>query len=183
MRHAPTAASLGVETANEGDLVVVEQPAGVAGNQIALGLGLIEPEAEVRLVALGMAVTAAIVATLERGGYDVEEMLALWDDIMSEAIRQLHGQPRLAPLARIIADLDAALTAYENPSNNAEARQLAHSMRVALEALRENQQLPRRHVLRTADAFADAMEWGSFPIDTTARVRAAVDMLRKLWGL
>ena len=134
-------------------------------------------------VATGLADTAAIVATLERGGFEVEAMLALWDDIVSEAIHQLHSQPRLSPLARIIADLDQALSAYEHADNNAEARQLAQSMRTALESLRDNQQLPRRHVMRTADAFADALEWGSFPVGMTAKVRAAVDLLRKLWGL
>jgi hypothetical protein len=136
-----------------------------------------------RLVATGLADTAAIVAALERGGIEVPAIVALWDDIISEGLDQMHRLPRLSPLARIITDLDEALAAYDQPDNNAMTRQLSHSMHVALDALRDNQQLPRQHVLRTADAFADAMEWGSFPVPVTAKARTAVDLLRKLWGL
>lgn len=136
-----------------------------------------------RLVATGLADTAAIVAALDRGQIEPAAMIDLWDDIITEAIDQMHRQPRLSPLARIIADLEEALTAYDQPGNNAETRQLAQSMRSALDALRNNQQLPRHHVLRTADAFAAAMEWGSFPVPVTAKARTAVDLLRKLWGL
>lgn len=136
-----------------------------------------------RLVALGFADTAAIVASLDRGGIEPAAMIDLWDDIVSEAIRQFHQQPRLAPLAGIIADLTAAVDAYDSPRLNAEARNLVHSMRSALDGLAANQPLPRRHVLATINAFAAVSDWSDFDQPHREKVATACTTLRKLWGL
>ncbi len=136
-----------------------------------------------RIVALGMADTAAIVGALERHGFEPAAMIALWDDIVSDAIRQLHQLPRLTLLAGVIADLDAALDVYDTPGLNAEGRQLARSMHVALDGLRDNQMLPRGHVLATVKAFSEAEEWSGFGSAWCHKVTAACTTLAKLWGL
>lgn len=136
-----------------------------------------------RVIALGLADTAAIVAALDRHGVEPQAMIALWDDFITEAIHQMQRQPRIGVMARLVADLEAALDTFDGPSLNAEARQLAHSMRVALEALRGEQQVSRHHVLTTVKAFAAASEWSGFADHHQAKATAACAALAKLWGL
>lgn len=136
-----------------------------------------------RIFATGYADPEAMVEALLRARIEPEAMIALWDDFVTEGIAQLHRQPRLGILAGILATLDAAVAAYDTGDLNAEARNLVHTMRSALDGLRQNQAMPRAHVLATVSAFAHANEWSSFDPPHQARVKSALALLTKLWGL
>ena len=136
-----------------------------------------------RVFALGYADPALMIAALARAGFEPEAMIALWDEFVTEGISQLHRLPRLGLLSGIVADLDAAVAAYDTGDLNAEASNLVHTLRSAIDGLRNDEPLPRRIVLRTIEAFAAVEKWSSFDAPHRAKVESALTTLRTLWGL
>lgn len=118
---------------------------------------------------------------LRQANFEAAELGALWDEIHAETARLYCGRTGL--MARIIVDLTKATDCFDRGASEADDRQLVVSLRIALEALHGNAELPRTHVLQTISAFTARLYEADIDQRIIDNACKAARALRELWGL